>query len=198
MTQHAKGAPPTRAPHTHQDCARPTHRHLPPVCATAGYGGGQQSGRPCDRITANCPARLCLACTGGNLWPGRPEEALTQPNPNPPPPPSPHPPQMTKRRNDGNGPRLAGCADFLYPSSCCMELLLNSVLVNDIGLGSICCDRPCVKKRKCNKQWPCHTEVRGGRGCNACDIAPPSTPQFVISPFRHLRLTPPPPRAHLP
>ena len=30
----------TRAPHTQ------ARRHLPPACATAGYGGGHQSGRP--------------------------------------------------------------------------------------------------------------------------------------------------------
>ena len=61
VTRHALRAPPActprppapRAPHTQ------ARRHLPPVCATTGYGGGQQSGRPWDRTTA---IRLAQSC----------------------------------------------------------------------------------------------------------------------------------------
>ena len=61
VTRHAPQAPPActprppapRAPHTQ------ARRHLPPVCATTGYGGGQQSGRPWDRTTA---IRLAQSC----------------------------------------------------------------------------------------------------------------------------------------
>ena len=45
--------PALRAPH------KQARRHLPPVCATTGYGGGQQSGRPWDRTTA---IRLAPSC----------------------------------------------------------------------------------------------------------------------------------------
>ena len=66
--------PPARALHI------PGRQHPPPTCATAGFGGGQQSGRRWDQITANC--------TGADRGSTRPGKALTQPNPIPPPPPS--------------------------------------------------------------------------------------------------------------
>ena len=54
VTCHALQAPPTCTPHPPAPRAPHTQarRHLPPVCATTGYGGGQQSGRPWDRTTA--------------------------------------------------------------------------------------------------------------------------------------------------
>ena len=50
---HEAPPPNPTPPHTQ------ARRHLPPVCATAGYGGGQQSGRPWDRTTA---IRLAQSC----------------------------------------------------------------------------------------------------------------------------------------
>ena len=54
VTRHALRAPPACTPPPPAPCAPHTQarRHPPPVCATTGYGGGQQSGRPWDRTTA--------------------------------------------------------------------------------------------------------------------------------------------------
>ena len=41
--------PPPPPPQTHKGTYTQARRHLPPASATAGSGGGQQSGRPCDR-----------------------------------------------------------------------------------------------------------------------------------------------------
>ena len=40
---------PPPPPQTHKGTYTQARRHLPPASATAGSGGGQQSGRPCDR-----------------------------------------------------------------------------------------------------------------------------------------------------
>ena len=100
VTRHASQAPPActprppapRAPHTQ------ARRHLPPVCATAGYGGGQQSGRPWDRTTAIRLPRCVSTRTCADRGPGRPAQALTQTKPNPPcrrPPCKASPPAVT-------------------------------------------------------------------------------------------------------
>ena len=85
MTRHASQAPPActprppapRAPYTQ------ARRHLPPACATAGYGGGQQSGRPWDRTTATRLPSSVGTRTRADRGPGRPAQALTQTKPNP-------------------------------------------------------------------------------------------------------------------
>ena len=61
VTRHALQAPPACTPHPLAPRAPHTQarRHLPPVCATTGYEGGQQSGRPWDRTTA---IRLAQSC----------------------------------------------------------------------------------------------------------------------------------------
>ena len=81
-----KGTPAARTPHTQ------ARRYLPPACATAGFGGCQQSGMAWDsdsreqRPGAPKPVESRrYSC--GDRGPGRPGEALTQTKPTPPPPP---------------------------------------------------------------------------------------------------------------
>ena len=48
-TMEQAGVPQPPPPQTHKGTYTQARRHLPPASATAGSGGGQQSGRPCDR-----------------------------------------------------------------------------------------------------------------------------------------------------
>ena len=90
VTRRASPPPPARPPYTLT--RTPTHtqarRHLPPACASAGYGGRQQSGRPCDRTAGSRPAQSRGAGKDARGGSGRPGEAFTQPNPTLPPLPS--------------------------------------------------------------------------------------------------------------
>jgi len=51
-------------PQTHKGTYTQARRHLPPASATAGSGGGQQSGRPCDR-TPRCSRPVGSRREGG-------------------------------------------------------------------------------------------------------------------------------------
>ena len=86
MTRRASPPPPARPPYTLTRA--PTHtqarRHLPPACASAGYGGRQQSGRPCDRTAGSRPTQSRGAGKDARGGSGRLGEAFTQPNPTPP------------------------------------------------------------------------------------------------------------------